>query len=134
MTRVISSALTKAAILWVVNRFLTKPLLPPPAGRPHTAPARHGVRVGGGIGARVKAAIGQYVIYLFLISLLFRGVDHAAHIGGFVSGFVLGWVLPYGTYRTPGQRVRWEAVTYLLALLTVLSWVQVALQFPSRGA
>ena len=93
----------------------------------------YGVRVGGGIGARVKAAIGQYVIYLFLISLLFRGVDHAAHIGGFVSGFALGWVLPYGTYRTTGQRVRWEAVTYLLALLTVLSWVQVALQFPSRG-
>ena len=93
----------------------------------------YGVRRGGGVGARVKAAIGQYVVYLFLISLLFRGIDQAAHIGGFATGFLLGWVLPYGTYRTRGQAAFWEAVTYLLLIVTVLSWVQVALQFPTRG-
>jgi len=94
----------------------------------------YGVRRGGGVGARVKAAIGQYVVYLFLISLLFRGVDHAAHVGGLATGFALGWIVPYGTYRTRAQAALWEGVAYLLLLATVASWIRVALEFPRPGS
>jgi rhomboid protease GluP len=93
----------------------------------------YGVRRGGGVGARVKAAIGQYVVYLFLISLLFRGIDHAAHVGGLATGFALGWLLPFGAYRSRSQGAFWEALSYLLSVLTVICWILVGVHFPRGG-
>lgn len=93
----------------------------------------YGVRRGGGVGARVKAAIGQYVIYLFLISLLFRGIDHAAHVAGLITGFLLGWFVPYGTYRNRRHAAFWEMLAYALGLVLVLAWIQVVLNRPGAG-
>jgi len=64
------------------------------------------------------------VILIFVFGIFMRGIDNSAHLGGFLSGMVLGRYLPEGD-RPPKRDEQLLAIA--LAVLTlagfVLSWV-----------
>lgn len=90
----------------------------------------HGLRRGGHAGARIKRGIGQYVLYIFLISILIPRVDHAAHIGGLIGGFLIGFVMPYGPYRDRRQAIVWDGLAVAGLVLILLAYVRLATALP----
>ena len=86
----------------------------------------YGIRRGGPAGKRIRGQILYYVGYIFLVSLLFDGIDHAAHIGGLISGFALGWVIPYGVLKSRSSLLSWETAAVACVLVAVYAFYQVA--------
>jgi rhomboid protease GluP len=85
----------------------------------------YGLRRGGPAGARLRTGIGQYALYLLVFSFL-PGVDLLCHLGGFAGGFALGWIVPYGPFRSRAAERGWEALALACALLAVGSFALVA--------
>ncbi len=88
----------------------------------------YGIRRGGPAGKRIRGQILYYVGYIFLISLLFRGIDHAAHVGGLLSGFALGWVIPYGVLKSRGSKLFWDSAAVACVLAVVVAFYKIATQ------
>ncbi len=86
----------------------------------------YGIRRGGPAGQRIKGQILYYVGYIFLVSLLFDGIDHAAHVGGLISGFALGWVIPYGVLKSRSSSLFWDSAAIACVLLSVYAFYKVA--------
>ncbi len=86
----------------------------------------YGVRRGGAAGERVKSAMLRYLLYILAFSLLMGSVDHAAHIGGLVTGFALGFVLPYGPYRDRRHAALWQTLAAVGVLAVVYAFARVA--------
>ncbi len=88
----------------------------------------YGLRRGGPAGDRIKHSILQYVIFIFMITLLMGGqVDHFAHIGGVLSGFVLGWVIPWGPLRSRKAKTAWDVAAILCILAVLYAFYKVSL-------
>lgn len=85
----------------------------------------YGLRRGGVAGARLRSGIGQYALYLLVFSFL-PGIDLLCHLGGFVGGFGLGWIVPYGPFRSRGAERGWEGAAALAAILVLASFALVA--------
>ena len=94
----------------------------------------YGMRRGGGVGARVRSLMTQYILYIFLVGLLFRGIDHAAHLGGVLSGFALGWAIPYGPLRSAHARRAWEALAWALLAVVVVAFLLAGRSYAAGGA
>lgn len=67
------------------------------------------------------------LILALALAFVARGIDHAAHIGGFVSGVLFGLLLE----REPGPRRRDRLWAVLAAILLVSSLVSIALSIRS---
>lgn len=94
----------------------------------------YGMRRGGGVGARLRSIMTQYILYIFLVGLLFRGIDHAAHLGGVLTGFALGWAMPYGPHRTAGTRRAWEGLAWAVLALVVVAFLLAGRSYAAAGA
>jgi rhomboid protease GluP len=90
------------------------------------------VRYKGPMGDMIRSVYGRYLVYLLLFSLM-PGVDMAAHIGGLVGGFGLGYVAGRpGIDRSPVERV-WQIAAGLSILLTLYSFLKWYVWFSSPG-
>jgi len=71
----------------------------------------------------------RWVIYIFIFGLLpFFAVDNAAHLGGLVSGLVLGYLVPEGEPVTRSSENWWNALALLAVFLMAGSFALMALQ------
>ncbi len=72
----------------------------------------------------------RWAVYILVFGLVMRA-DNAAHIGGMISGGVLGYFLPPTNYsRTAGRDARiWKYATWLALALMLVSFVCMAVFF-----
>ena len=85
----------------------------------------------GGMGRTFRAQLWRWVIYIFIFGLLFP-VDNAAHLGGLVSGLLLGYLVPQGEPQTRSEELVWNTLGALATLLIVASFALMALNM-NRG-
>ncbi len=83
----------------------------------------------GGLGKEYRSQLWRWVIYILIFGLLpFFAIDNAAHIGGLVSGLVLGYFVPEGEPTTRSSENLWNALAVLSVLIIAGSFVLMALQ------
>lgn len=74
-------------------------------------------------GRALRGAYVRWAIYGMLMGFLIPNVDNAAHVGGFVGGFALGYLV--GTPRlVGGQEGVWKGLAALCIILTAFAFVQ----------
>jgi len=86
----------------------------------------YGWRHGGALGESLKASMIRFVIYIAVFSLVFPGIDHVNHAGGFACGALLGLVVPTGAYRSRGETLFWQAASLAGVLLVLWAFYNVA--------
>ena len=80
----------------------------------------HGWRIGGSYGARLKSVMAQNVVLMIGMSLL-PTIDWMNHLGGFVAGCILGYVVPSGPFRNRGTEVVWVVLAWLSVVAVLAS-------------
>ena len=80
-----------------------------------------GKRRGGTFGQALRREMLYWAGLAFFMGMAMGGVNNVGHVGGFVTGLALGWVMPY----TDRQReTRWAQLGALaLLVLTIASFV-----------
>jgi rhomboid protease GluP len=71
----------------------------------------------------VKAHYGQWLVIGLVLSLM-PGIDMAAHVGGLIGGFLVGWLagLP-GLPNTPRETL-WRVLAGVAIAVTLYAWMQ----------
>lgn len=59
----------------------------------------------------------RWMIIIAVLGLVVSGIDNAAHFGGFVTGFLVGY-LASSPRRTPDSETLWKAAATLLCVVT----------------
>jgi membrane associated rhomboid family serine protease len=72
-----------------------------------------GQKRGGAFGTMVLRQYGQWALVLFVFGFLMQAVNNVAHAGGFVGGYLTGWLLTYAEHRSE------TAFDHLLALASI---------------
>lgn len=90
----------------------------------------------GGLGKAYRSQLWRWVIYIGVLGILgpffgFGGVDNAAHVGGFVSGLVLGYLIPEGEPETRRAEILWNSLSVISVLTITGSFALMALQLTS---
>ncbi len=86
----------------------------------------YGIRRGGAVGGNIRTAMLQYAFYILIFSLL-PGISFLGHAGGFIGGFLIGFVVPAGQLRNPTQIRFWRALSVAGVLLVLYAFYQVAI-------
>lgn len=88
----------------------------------------YGKRRGGTWGAGISRQVMSWAVAGFVFSLAIRGVNNIAHGGGFISGLVLGALMPMAERRQEARGAQILALILLLALAAsvVASFVTVS--------
>ena len=81
----------------------------------------------GGLGKAYRGQLWRWVIYIFIFGLFFA-VDNAAHLGGLVTGFLLGYLVPEGEPETRESEVVWSTLAVISVLIIAGSFALMALQ------
>lgn len=79
----------------------------------------HGWRRGGAYGQALKQVMLQNTGMMVVMSLL-PGVDLINHLGGFATGFALGWLVPFGPFRGRATAILWDLL--ILAAIATALW------------
>jgi len=86
----------------------------------------------GHLGKEYRGQLWRWVIYIFIFGLLSAvfglGLDNAAHLGGLVTGAVLGYFVPEGEPATRAGDNLWNALAVASVLIIAGSFVLMALQ------
>jgi rhomboid protease GluP len=83
----------------------------------------------GHLGKEYRGMLWRWVLYIFIFGLLpFFAVDNAAHIGGLLSGLVLGYFVPEGEPFTQSSANIWNTLALLSVLIIAGSFALMALQ------
>jgi rhomboid protease GluP len=85
----------------------------------------YGTRRGGVAGRQLKGVMIQYAVFILIISLLPR-VSFSAHLGGFLGGFLLGWIVPIGPFKNRATAAVWEGLALTGVALVLLAFFQIA--------
>jgi rhomboid protease GluP len=80
----------------------------------------------------MRSQILRWLVYIVVWGFLFPGVDNWAHMGGFVSGFVLGKLMADRAPASPEERKRAYAMGWGAALVVVASFVMAGLSAMGR--
>jgi membrane associated rhomboid family serine protease len=86
----------------------------------------YGWRHGGALGESLKASMIRFLIYIAVFSLVFPGIDHFNHAGGFACGALLALVVPTGEYRGRGEAAFWQAASLAGVLVVLWAFYNVA--------
>jgi len=86
-----------------------------------------GLRHGSVLGQVMKRFIGRMVIYMIVLSL-FVNIDHLNHIGGFLCGGALGFLVPARPPSHPAANAAWGLASLAGVLLVLFAFYKVALQ------
>jgi rhomboid protease GluP len=80
----------------------------------------------------MRNQILRWLVYIVIWGFLFPGIDNMAHLGGFVTGFVLGKILTDRAPATPEERKRAYAMGWGAALAVIASFVMAGLSATGR--
>lgn len=67
----------------------------------------------------------RFSILILVISFL-PGISMSAHVGGFLTGFGLGWVVPTGRFRSRSAATGWQALSLGAVLVVLYSFYKIA--------
>jgi rhomboid protease GluP len=88
-----------------------------------------GVRHRSTLGAAIRGAYIRWAVYGLVFSVLVPGIDIAAHGGGLIAGFAIGYVaISPRTPGTPAERF-WRVAAWICVLATVVSFLQMYFAF-----
>ncbi len=85
----------------------------------------YGIRRGGVIGGNIRTVMTRYAIYILVFSLL-PGISLLSHAGGFVGGFLIGLVMPAGSFRSRGSAGLIQGLALAGVLLVLWAFYHVA--------
>lgn len=92
--------------------------------------AVYGYRLGGAMGRALMRQMVIWAVFGVVVTLGFA--DQAAHIGGFVSGAALGFLIKGEPPATTRTALAWNVAAVCSALLVVVSFVMVAVNYGNR--
>ncbi|MBU2648192.1 rhomboid family intramembrane serine protease [bacterium] len=69
-----------------------------------------GKKRGGLFGRQLVRQMGMWALILIVMGFLLPGVSNAAHIGGFIAGFVIGQILSFKHKTVGGSTAFWMAL------------------------
>lgn len=75
----------------------------------------------------LRGQLIRWLVYIAIWGFIFPAIDNLAHIGGFVTGFVLGKLLAPRTPQTPEERKRAYAMGWFAALAVAASFIMAAI-------
>jgi membrane associated rhomboid family serine protease len=75
----------------------------------------------------LRSQMIRWLIYILIFGLVMRGIDNFAHIGGFVSGFILGKLMTSRPPASPEERKRAYALGWAAGLVVVAGFAMVVL-------
>jgi rhomboid protease GluP len=81
---------------------------------------------------QLRSQVFRWIIYLVLWGFFFPGVDNMAHLGGGITGFILGKLMLDRQPATPAERKRAYALGWATAFVVLLSFGLMALGGSSR--
>lgn len=71
---------------------------------------------------QIRSQVYRWIIYLVLWGFFFPGVDNMAHLGGGITGFILGRFMPDRQPATPAERKGAYALAWATAAVVLLSF------------
>jgi len=80
--------------------------------------------------ARKALLISTAIVVAYNIIPLGKGVDHAAHLGGLISGYIFGWITYLGLTNKNQFMKRWGMA--LVGSITVVVFVSCGIKFSTR--
>lgn len=91
-------------------------------------------RRGGAYMQMLRGQLLRWLLYIFVLGILMPGIDNAAHLGGLVSGFLLGHIVADRQPDSPAERTRAYALGWIAGLAIVASLAAMLAQyFATRG-
>lgn len=85
----------------------------------------YGWRLGTRTGQAIRAAMTRFAFMILIISLL-PGISWQGHLGGFLAGLGLGWVIPLGKFRDRATAVVWQILAVAGVLFTLFCFYKLA--------
>jgi membrane associated rhomboid family serine protease len=83
----------------------------------------------GQLGKAYRSQLWRWVIYIVAMMLIpGLGIDNAAHMGGLVSGLILGYLIPEGEPETRAGENLWNVLTIFSVIIIAGSFALMALQ------
>lgn len=79
-------------------------------------------RRSGAAAQMLKTQLIRWVVYIFIIGFIMSGTDNAAHLGGLVSGFVLGRIVADRQPHDMYERKRATLLAWATALVIAISF------------
>jgi membrane associated rhomboid family serine protease len=75
----------------------------------------------------LRSEMIKWLIYILVFGLVMRGIDNFAHVGGFVTGFILGKLMASRPPASAEERKRAYAMGWAAGLAVVASFAMVVL-------
>lgn len=73
----------------------------------------------------IRSSMLRFSVLILIMSFI-PGVSWQAHLGGFATGFGLGWIVPTGQFRNRGTERLWQLLSLGAVLLVLYSFYRVA--------
>jgi rhomboid protease GluP len=84
------------------------------------------------VGRAIRNFYARWVVYIIAFGLIPAfSVDNWAHVGGLAAGFAVGYLAGTPVRTSAGREGMWRVLASICVLLTILSFVEVYLHFPS---
>ena len=77
----------------------------------------------------LRSQLFRWLIYIAILGFVMHGIDNAAHIGGLISGFLIGRVMMDRAPIDPVERKRAYALGWLAGAVVAVSFAFMVLQF-----
>ena len=87
----------------------------------------YGSRVRTRTSQNLKAAMLRFTVMIVIISLL-PGVSWQGHLGGFLAGLGLGWIIPVGQFRSRQSAAGWRALSLAGVILVLFCFFQLTVR------
>ena len=92
-----------------------------------------GTRYRSTVGNAIRGFFVRWLVYGLLFSLL-PGIDMAAHVGGLVGGFAVGYLAGEPRYEGSPTEKMWRIASWVCILITVVSFLKWYLWFSAVSA